>query len=514
MKKLLNRLFLFVFFLFFAQAGNAQCYVRMEDASGFNTDPYQDTLEAVAAKLCAIFDSTGFPGQFKVYDFGFYLHQESTNGGYPEPFAQKIAEVQGLSPYYLLFGKQTDKGGVYTRFWVDLVLPDTGKFSCLTNIQRQIIHESIKGAVNSDYNKNNRLSFYYYSAEIAGLDTLGKRLIKVFECCFARSVDCYACLSINESVDLLRDQHGVNISTNEIYQLFGNSCFQENTFCDYLITNSEFNRQENPFIRKSNFIKLAAEFGCPTSVDVPDLVSYDLSNSSMSEEPKWGQLGTWQDIVNEINSLNFIGLTLLQQVKLIANHFECNVFYTRNNEGRIVYDYSRSHFCVVSRYVYSTTYGWIDFHHVFKIFEWGVEQMESGNLSLIQAANIAQITGYEGEMYQYLKGNESGFSYEDLCSNHVGAMLFLNNYNIMKNSENTWAGQVSIACSNLNFIAPKDAPNYEYIPYILDGNLPKNLSQNSCLTGDELKNKHRESFSKKRLQTQLNTISVHEEFPD
>jgi hypothetical protein len=260
MKKLFNRLFLFVFFLFFAQAGNAQCYVRMEDGSGFNTDPYQDTLEAVAAKLCAIFDSTGFPGQFKVYDFGFYLHQEITNGGYPEPFAQKIAEVQGLSPYYLLFGKQTDKGGVYTRFWVDLVLPDTGKFSCLTNIQRQIIHESIKGAVNSDYNKNNRLSFYYYSAEIAGLDTLGKRLIKVFECCFARSVDCYACLSINESVDLLRDQHGVNISTNEIYQLFGNSCFQENTFCDYLITNSEFNRQENPFIRKSNFIKLAAEW--------------------------------------------------------------------------------------------------------------------------------------------------------------------------------------------------------------------------------------------------------------
>lgn len=84
----------------------------------------------------------------------------------------------------------------------------------------------------------------------------------------------------------------------------------------------------------------------------------------------------------------------------------------------------------------------------------------------------------------------------------------------MKNAQNTWAGQVAIACSALNFVEPQNAPNYEYIPYILDGNLPRSFSQYSCLTGEALKNAHKEAFSKKRLETQLNTKSVHYEFPD
>lgn len=93
-------------------------------------------------------------------------------------------------------------------------------------------------------------------------------------------------------------------------------------------------------------------------------------------------------------------------------------------------------------------------------------------------------------------------------------MLFLNSCEIMKSAQNTWAGQVSIACSALNFVEPQNAPNYEYIPYILDGNLPRSFSQYSCLTGEALKNAHKEAFSKKRLETQLNTKSVHYEFPD
>lgn len=173
--------------LFFAQRSEAQCYVRLEDASGFNTDPYQDSLQAAAAKLCAIFDTTGFAGQFKVYDFGFYLHQENTTGDYPEPFAQKIAQVQALSPYYLLFGKQTDNSGVYTKFWVDLVLPDTAQFSCMTEFQRVVYNKRVEKSTTDKYaNKNNNFDAYN-EAEIEGINELYNILNEINGCCLYRN---------------------------------------------------------------------------------------------------------------------------------------------------------------------------------------------------------------------------------------------------------------------------------------------------------------------------------------
>lgn len=67
-----------LFCLFFVIEGIwGQKYVRLEDASGYTPTAEQlSSLELAADSLCAAFDSAGFPGQFKVYDFGFYLHQD------------------------------------------------------------------------------------------------------------------------------------------------------------------------------------------------------------------------------------------------------------------------------------------------------------------------------------------------------------------------------------------------------------------------------------------------------
>ena len=74
-----------------ARAQQGPHFIRLEDASGYTpTSEQLAELEAAASELCAVFDSAGFGGQFKVYDFGFYLHHEATTGGYPEPFARKI----------------------------------------------------------------------------------------------------------------------------------------------------------------------------------------------------------------------------------------------------------------------------------------------------------------------------------------------------------------------------------------------------------------------------------------
>jgi len=114
----------------------ASCYVQLEDASGYT--PTSEQLAELEAAACALIDSfpAEFRDSFRVYDFGFYLHQEVTEGGYPEPFAKKILEVQDSSPYYLMFGKQTDRSGVYTRFWVEVKLPNSGIFSCLASCHK------------------------------------------------------------------------------------------------------------------------------------------------------------------------------------------------------------------------------------------------------------------------------------------------------------------------------------------------------------------------------------------
>jgi hypothetical protein len=79
--------------LFFqALLANAQsCYIRLTDASGIDTEPYQQGLEAAACSLRAVFPSE-FQQSFKVYDIGFYLHNTVTTG-YPQIFEMAKADV-------------------------------------------------------------------------------------------------------------------------------------------------------------------------------------------------------------------------------------------------------------------------------------------------------------------------------------------------------------------------------------------------------------------------------------
>ncbi len=126
--KMRNTIKILLFALFLMMGGNVwaqDCYIRLSNPSGLNTDSYQVRLNTAACQLVDSFPAA-FQDSFKVYDFGFYLHNEVMEGGYPALFAEKVAEIAGMSAYYLIFGKQTDSEGVYTRIWVDLKLPETG----------------------------------------------------------------------------------------------------------------------------------------------------------------------------------------------------------------------------------------------------------------------------------------------------------------------------------------------------------------------------------------------------
>ena len=140
-----NILLLLTILFFQAQLTTAQsCYIRLTDVSGIDTDPYQQSLEAVACSLRASFP-TAFQQSFKVYDVGFYLHNTVT-AGYPQIFEMVRNDVAAQSPYYLFFGKQTDRNGVYTKFWVDLKLPTTGKFSRI-DLLSPSLREEIKNKI-------------------------------------------------------------------------------------------------------------------------------------------------------------------------------------------------------------------------------------------------------------------------------------------------------------------------------------------------------------------------------
>jgi hypothetical protein len=176
------------------------CYVRLFDASG--VEPTQFQITALETAACRLRDSlpTAFQNQFKVYDFGFYLHNENMIGGYPEMFQAAITQVETQSQYYLLFGKQTDKSGIYTKFWYALKMPTTAQFSCMTALQREVYKKRVEAKTNEKYAANQNAYFTYHEAEIAGIQELMKIIAEIKECCVAnrngvaeRSAGCDGC---------------------------------------------------------------------------------------------------------------------------------------------------------------------------------------------------------------------------------------------------------------------------------------------------------------------------------
>ncbi len=162
---------------------SAQCYRQLFDASGFNTDPYQGSLGEAA---CALRETlpTEFKDKFKVFSCGFYvLQQNFKEFGYPEAFTLAEQQVAAQSPYYLLFGRQSDPTGIYTRFYVALKLPSTGVFRCLKENEKQFITNQIQSIAAANYEGNDNAAVQYYKAEIACMQALQRYIEKIASCC-------------------------------------------------------------------------------------------------------------------------------------------------------------------------------------------------------------------------------------------------------------------------------------------------------------------------------------------
>lgn len=179
MKKITQTIMILIAFMTIGKSQD--CYNVLADMSGFNTEPYQTQLETAACELIQAFPSE-FQDKFKVYDFGFYSLTENFQGGFQAVWDNKvIPSIE--SPYYLLFGKQSDKTGMYTKFWLALKLPNSGNFECYTETQYNLLQNTILAKVEEDYLKSGKIPSNYANAEVAGMNYLKQRIIDMVDCC-------------------------------------------------------------------------------------------------------------------------------------------------------------------------------------------------------------------------------------------------------------------------------------------------------------------------------------------
>jgi hypothetical protein len=159
------------------------CYIQLGDATGLPLPPAQlAELEAAACELRAAFPAE-FQGDFAVYDFGFYLHQEGFAGGVPAVFQAKVAEVESESAYFLLFGRQLSRGGGVSEVWVEVRLPSESSMSCLDEAKIGLMKVSIQIEAN--------LASTVFSPQLRGIRKCKSTLEQILsgDCCPFSSID-------------------------------------------------------------------------------------------------------------------------------------------------------------------------------------------------------------------------------------------------------------------------------------------------------------------------------------
>ncbi len=197
MKHLNNTLILF-FIIAFLGIGKAQnCYEVIADMSGIDISQYQTELENAACELKQAFPPE-FQDQFKVYDFGFYSLTEFVEGGFQAVWDKVVSEVP--TEYYLIFGKQSDHTGIYTKFWVALKLPDRNIFFCIDELSpnlRDNLTSRYEAIANEIHEANEKNPSMYYKAEIQVMEELSEYILGLKDCCeyeFRNATSCSACV--------------------------------------------------------------------------------------------------------------------------------------------------------------------------------------------------------------------------------------------------------------------------------------------------------------------------------
>lgn len=205
-------------------------------------------------------------------------------------------------------------------------------------------------------------------------------------------------------------------------------------------------------------------------------------------EPRLGQLANLSQIKGEMwkafNANNVVTGTIGAKLQAMTNHFEANRLFTRDGQGKLVdVDASKN----VKRYVYTTERGWIDMHHFFALADY---TRQNGKTA-------AQMYAYNSERVQEWQDNPSGFSYEDIASDIAGIDFWLQYGDRLIKGDITLTNAVDEFFTNMGATDPSEAPNYEYIPHIVDKDYVLKSKEKHGLKGDDLKKAHKGIWDKR-----------------
>ena len=183
---MLNRIFAFL--LLIGTLQSQDCYQPSTNFSGIDFSGSQSEIESAACELKALFP-VEYQNQFKVVDGSFYVHMENFDAfGYPEGFDQLKSEV--TDEYYILIAAQNDNSGLFTKFWVDVMLPDITLDGCIPNLNQNaanLIEFVLEEKMNSP--------IAYPIALAESLTSLKEYIEIAIECCengdnIAACIDC------------------------------------------------------------------------------------------------------------------------------------------------------------------------------------------------------------------------------------------------------------------------------------------------------------------------------------
>lgn len=161
----------------FSQTGDY--FIPIGDVSGSGTAQDHTELEAASQEILLSLADTVLRSQFRVYDFGFYIHNEVTAEGVQEAWTKAVDSVENSQTsnfYYILFGRESNSSGINKKIRVKLRLPTDARYSCLSESERMGL-ERLMGEVAGEH-----LHEGYVKAEIEALKILKDYIHKVIVC--------------------------------------------------------------------------------------------------------------------------------------------------------------------------------------------------------------------------------------------------------------------------------------------------------------------------------------------
>jgi hypothetical protein len=125
----------------------------------------------------------------------------------------------------LIFGKQTDKTGIYVKFWVALKLPNQDIFHCIDQLSpslRDNLTAKYGIITNAVHDANDRDFLRYHIAEIAAIDSLRSYVTSLKDCCIPsgqnqrRGPSCMSCAFDQAEFGQNLINKGFSVSQNQV----------------------------------------------------------------------------------------------------------------------------------------------------------------------------------------------------------------------------------------------------------------------------------------------------------